>query len=741
MGVKLIRDVTPLVRPRTVAVVGASAKRASQGNIVIDNLLKWNFPGTILPVHPSAETIDGLPALGSIDQLPKQVDTAIVAIPAAGVFDCLDELERVGVRSAIVFANGFSAADEARIRAFGETSAIAVHGPNCMGLVNFVDAVPLYPSRPSLRIRPGRCSLIAQSGSAAISVMNSITVGLSKVVTVGSEFQLAAADYLAWLAGDDDTDVVGIVAESVKDPVDFADAVEKIRSRGKGLVVLKVGQSELGSAATKAHTGALVSNRDAYDRFFAECGVATVRDYDELVASMECLSQSRHRGVAGGVAVAGISGGQTALSCDVADELGVDLARFGTGTMETIRAALPGNNGRNPIDIGATVLAEARKTPEALRAVLADPSVGALAILQDSQASLNPITLQNYMRHIPVYADIGREAEKPVVVVSPTVDPVHEEIANELAAAGVPLLRGLRAGLAAIGKLGIGRIGMAGGWADGHRAGRAPHNTHAVALRRELSGLSGALPPDLCVRILTAYGVPFVRSIVVKDAGEAIARAQEVGFPMVVKIASPDILHRSDIGGVVLGVGGRTDLEEAIARIASNVRVRAPRARIEGFELQEQFEADAEAMIGFAETPPFGSLVVVGSGGTLVELDADRAVALAPVGHEAARKMIASTRLGKRLDGYRGLMPKTDIDKLAQLVERVAMLAHDLGDVIAACDLNPVLIRKGSGEVRLVDALMLLRTDASPSVSVRVERSGTDAERDEHGQPVLNGVQ
>jgi acetyltransferase len=317
------------------------------------------------------------------------------------------------------------------------------------------------------------------------------------------------------------------------------------------------------------------------------------------------------------------------------------------------------------------------------------------------------------MRHIPTYAEIGREARKPVVVVSPTADPIHEEIAAELTAAGVPLLRGLRPGLAAIGKLGVGKVGMAGAWAGRHRTDRQPHNAEAAALRRELAGLSGALPPELCVRILTAYGMPFVRSIVVGNAGEAIERAQEVGFPMVVKIASPDILHRSDVGGVVLDVKGRVDLENAVARIAANVAARAPRARIDGFELQEQFQADAEAMIGFAATPPFGSLVVVGSGGTLVELDADRAVALAPVRRDAARKMIASTRLGKRLAGYRDLMPTTDTEGLAQLVESIAMLAQDLGDLVTACDLNPVLIRKGSGEVRLVDALMLLRADAS----------------------------
>jgi hypothetical protein len=197
-----------------------------------------------------------------------------------------------------------------------------------------------------------------------------------------------------------------------------------------------------------------------------------------------------------------------------------------------------------------------------------------------------------------------------------------------------------------------------------------------------------------------------VRSVVVKTAGEAIERAHEVGFPMAVKIVSPDILHRSDVGGVRLGINSCPELKNAISQISANVIAAAPKARIDGFELQEQFQGDAEAMIGFVAAPPFGSLVVVGTGGTMVELQADKAVRLAPIEMDEAKDMIATTRLGMLLAGYRNLMPKTDMSKLADLVVRTSILAADLGDLVTACDLNPVLVRKQSGEVRLVDALM-----------------------------------
>ena len=694
---------------------------------MIDNLQKWKFPGTIIPVHPSAGMIAGLPALRVIGDLPPNVDMAVVAIPAASVLESLIALEQADVRSAIVFANGFSVEEEAKLRAFGATSKITIHGPNCMGLVNFPDSIPLYPARPSARIRSGRCSLIAQSGSAAISVMNSISVGLSKIVTVGSEFQLAASDYLAWLASDEATDTVGIVAESIRDPVEFAEAAERIRGAGKGLVVLKVGMSELGSAAAKVHTGALITSSDAYDRFFSECGVAVAYDYDELIASMECFSQARPSAGQGGVAIVGISGGQTALACDIAEKVGVKLARFETQTSEAVRSFLPGNSGENPVDLGATVQRELRKIPEALRAVLADSSVGALALLQDAQISLNPYGLESYKEVIGIYGELGKQAAKPVVVVSPTSEALHERIVAVLSEAGIPLLRGLHAGLVGIRNLGIGEIGKAGRWGRVHSQSRPCYNSAAVDLRQELCRVSGALPPELCVRILEAYGLPFVRSVMVKGAREAMDRAHEVGFPMAVKIASPDILHRSDVGGVMLGIGSRPELENAIARIAANVAAAAPKARIDGFELQEQFPADAEAMIGFAATPPFGSLVVVGTGGTLVELQADRAVGFAPIEIDDATDMIEATRLGKLLAGYRNLMPETDTSQLAELVVRTSRLAADLGDLVTACDLNPVLVRKGSGAVRLVDGLMLVGT------TVRSGSESSGASRDGNG--------
>lgn len=698
-----------MVKPRSVAIVGASAKRVTQGNVVISNLKSWGYTGEILPVHPQADHIDGLRAINSIRDIKGETDLAIVAIPAAHVPGMLQELESSSVRSAIVFTNGFSHEEEMAMRAFGARSRIIVHGPNCMGLVNFTDSIPLYPSRPSLRLKPGNVALVAQSGSAAISVMNSTVVGLSKVVTVGSEFQVSAGDYIRWLADDDETRVIGVVAESIKSPHALAEAAECVHAAGKSLIVLKVGRSDVGLAATQAHTGALVSDRDAYDSFFRETNIATVADYDELIASLECSAVARRMVRGASIGIVGISGGQTALACDIADAQAVSVAAFGDATAARVRAALPGTAGNNPVDFGATVNLEDRNTPDAMLAVLNDPNVGAVVALQDTQESLNPATLQNYMNILGVYAEAGRSSETPLVVISPTSENLDPGVRSMLLEHGVPLLRGLSPGLRAVGNLALGKPGLAGTWASQHGPRPSDFNEQAANLRAEIESTANTLDAALSFRLLRAYGIPVTRSIVVKDADEAAARVEEIGFPMVVKVASRDVQHRSDVGGVILDIGDEDELRGAIATISGNIGKALPNATIDGYEMQEQLVDVVEAMAGFTDASPFGQMIVLGSGGTIVELLADRAATLGPLDREQAETMLATTRLSRQLSGYRNLMAPTDTAPLVDVAVRLSQLASDLRDVIAACDLNPVLVRKGTGDVRVVDALFVRR--------------------------------
>ncbi|EDP66605.1 putative pimeloyl-CoA synthetase [alpha proteobacterium BAL199] len=701
----MTRDVSSLIRPATIAVIGASATKRAQGNAVIDNLLSRDCGRRIIPVHRSAGTVQGLATVATIEDLPDGVDLAIASVPAGAAAETARALEARGVKSAIFFASGFSPADGEAFRSLAAASAMNIQGPNCMGLINLNDALFLYPATTSSKIRAGKVAFVAQSGSAAITLMNSAEFGISKIITVGSEFQLTAADYMDWLATDDDTAAIGVVLEAIKDPDAFARAARRIRDNGKSLTILKVGNSEVGSAATLAHTGSMTNDADTYRLYFEANGIATVDDYDELNASLEILSRHGQRHGTGRLAIVGISGGQTALACDVAAAAGIELARFGDAVVRDMGRVSPGTLAQNPIDFGSVVDEAARDIAGSIKAVLDDDGIDVLAVIQDCQAGLHPKSLESYTTPIDAYCRSAVAASKPIVAISPTSEEIHPGVRATFESHGIPIVSGLREGL--VGIRTISRPHPRPPADTPETPGTLARKTRALGLIQDgLKSGRSQLAPDACMEILAAYGIPTPPSLVVGNASEAVARVAEVGFPLAVKIASKDIAHRSELGGVVLGVNDVDGLSAAIARIAGSVAAAAPDAAIDGYELQREVRGDLEAVVGFVASPPFGVKVMVGTGGTLVELTGDLAMGLAPLTVADAQALIASTKLGQRLDGYRNLIARTDTRPLAELVANLSLMARELGDRITGCDLNPVMIRAGSGDVVVVDVLM-----------------------------------
>lgn len=700
-GRSLDAAISLMVRPNVIAVIGASSTRQTLGNVALDNLAAYKFPGRVIPVHEAAREVGGLPTVPSIEALPAGVDVALASVPAAGVADVVRRLDRHGVPTVIVNTSGFSAEQEAELRGLLTETRIVMHGPNCMGLINLTDATPIYTGGITSRVKPGGVALIAQSGSAAISIINSSTAGFSKVITIGSEYEVTGADYLRWLAGDPATSVIGLVLESIPDPDRLADAVDRVQSCGKAVVLLKVGRSATGARATLAHTGALIRSDDAFAAFVARQGIPLVDDYDEMVASLEAFATLRRKAGHTSVAMMGISGGETALACDLCDTIALPLAEFSEATRAGVRAALPGCSGNNPLDTGQTVGRQPDAVLRGMQAIMRGEEVGIGVILQDMQASLPPSGHRNYGAHLAKVAELAQTTDKPLILISPTAEIMSMELRGHLSATGIPTLRGMRPGLVAVKNI--------ASWTN-----RKPH-PHRIRDQgplpepwlSEFGRRRGPLPAHVAAGLLAGYGLPLVKSAIARTVDEAVSKARNIGYPMVVKVASSDVPHRSDIGAVVLGVASDGELRAAIERIERNVRGHLPAAVIEGFELQEELVDCVEAMVGFKATAPYGALVVVGSGGVLVELEADKATSLCPVTAREARSMIESTRLGRTLDGYRGLIPKTDVLPLARLVAALSELAAACHGVIAECDLNPVLIRKGTGEVRIVDALLV----------------------------------
>ena len=502
----------------------------------------------------------------------------------------------------MVFTNGFSLAEEEAFRRFAQTSPMMIYGPNCMGLINITDQLPLYPSTITEKVRRGKVALIAQSGSAAISLMNSTSVGFSKVVTMGSEFQVTAPDYMRWFAGDDETSVVGIVLEQIKDPRSFARAVESIHAAGKAVVVLKVGTSEVGALAVQAHTGALISRNDAYDCFFARCGVPTVADYDEMVATLECFASRPRRAPAAARRRRHFRRRDRAR-LRLAARLNVPIADWSEETAARVKAAQPGSTGRNPLDLGATVHHTVEQDAEAIDAIIEDPAVDALVFIQDAQASLTPTMLGNYLPRIQAYGRHGQKTTKPVVLVSPTSENTHTRITEELSSYGVPVLRGLRNGLVALRNLSIQSQALQGA------KRRRPRRALAAMAppRRSCTSFPvtpARFPPSS--RRASSKPTAFLACARLSCARRRrpSRRAAKIGYPLVVKVASPDIPHRSDVGGVELGIENPKMLRDAIDRISRKTARRGLDARLEGFELQPELTHRVEAMAGFIAAPP-----------------------------------------------------------------------------------------------------------------------------------------
>lgn len=692
-----------LIRPRTVGVIGASPNRQTLGNVVLDNLANFKFSGKVIPVHGEAAEIAGLPAVPSIEELPDEIDMVLASVPAAGVADVIRRLDRKGVRAAIVNTAGFSPVQEAELRQLANESRVLMHGPNCMGLINLSDATPLYTGGITSRIKAGPVALIAQSGSAAISVINSSTVGFSKVVTIGSEYRVTGADYLDWFVTDPSTSVVGLILESVLDPDRFVDAVDRLHAAGKPVVVLKVGRSTVGARATLAHTGALIRNDDAFAGFTRRYGIPLVNDYEELIATLEAFAVNRRWPSHGHVALMGISGGETALACDICDRIGLPLATFSESTSAGVRSALPGVPGQNPLDVGQSVGRQAGGVLAGMTAIMAGDEVGVGIVMQDMQASLPATSHHNYSVHLGSVAELSRKIDKPLVLISPTAEVMSEQLLSRLADTGVPPLRGLRPGLTAVKSI----VDWAARKPDPRRLSDRAPTPERRRLRDEVARISGPLPAELIGRLLAEYRIPVVKFAVAGSAAEAVTLAERIGFPMVAKVVSADVPHRSDVGAVQVGIKDVAGLRAALALIERNIKAKLPDAKIEGFELQEELIDCVEAMVGYQAAPPYGALTIVGSGGVLVELQADKALSLSPVTEEEAGGMLSATRLGKTLDGYRSLIPRTDRRPLTELVARLSQLAADFADILPECDLNPVLTRKGSGDVRIVDALLV----------------------------------
>ncbi|MEI8699265.1 MAG: CoA-binding protein [Mesorhizobium sp.] len=695
-----------LMAPRSVAVIGATERADASSSYVMRNLMAFGFSGTIIPVHPKAEKVFGIPAIPSLDRLDAPADVAVIGIGAAHVLSALEEAGKAGVKAAVVLASGFAETDDegkARQQALvgiARKYGMAICGPNCLGLFNLQSGAALYSSTLSANLRKGQLAILSHSGASAIALSNTGRFGLSHIISSGNSAATDLPNFLSYLADDEATRVIGLVVEAIRDPAAFTSAMQAVHAAGKQVIALRVGKSSKGAEATAAHTGSLAAANEAYEAFFRRTGVIEVADMDEFVETAALCLSLKARPRRRGVAVVGVSGGGVAHVSDIADQVGIDLPEFSQNTIARLKALLPPfATPQNPVDTTGVVFADGAIYRRVFDILAQDPAVGLIVAAQDAPVGLDAGGAAEYVGIADAVAAYAKDATVPVIFMSNLSSGHHPVVRDRLA--GVPVLNGTRAALRA-----VRRLLDATGATIPNAPAIEPAGENDPWAKRLAAGKK--LIEREAKQLLAENGLRVTRerqAVTAQEAGEA---AEAIGFPIVLKIESPDILHKTEAGGVQLGIGSAAEAAEAFTAIMQNAGAYAPGAELRGVVVQEMAGRGVEVLVGLIRHEPFGLGIVVGIGGVLVELVKDAAFDLLPIDCKSAEALIDRTRLGPLLEGYRGA-PQADRQALVETILALSDFAGRYGHLIEAVDLNPVVVfEKG---VCVLDALVIPRAE------------------------------
>lgn len=694
-----------MLEARSVAVVGASVKEGSLGRQMMVELLRGGFEGSIYPVNPGYDDILGHRCYPSIADVPGPVDLAILGVSNQRIEQALRDAVAAGARSTVTFSSLYEAEPPTprlppladRVAAIAREAGIALCGGNGMGFLNLEANLRATGFPTPDHIRRGPVAFVSHSGSAfAALAFNDRGIGFNVIVSSGQELVTDVADYVEHALGLASTRVVALLIETVRRPEAFRSALAYAAERDVPVIALKVGRTERSKSMVAAHSGALAGEDGAFEALFEAYGVLRVATLDEMADAMELFSCPRRVTTGGGIASIHDSGGERALLVDVAADLGVPFARISDATTERIQATLdPGLEAANPLDAWGTGIDADRIFVECFQALHEDPDTAALAFVVDMTRQGEP--------HDEGYVHVARQVfastTKPFCVLSNLASAVANDEAALLRDDGIPLLEGTASGLVALRHL------------LAYRQVRArppvvppPPVPDDVRERWQARLASGEEVGELeALALLADYGIPVAAVRGAISAKEAVAAADEVGWPVALKTAAPGVQHKSDVGGVVLGLGDPEALTAAYDDVAS--RLGSP------VVVAAMAPAGVEVALGVVRDPQFGSLVLVAAGGLLVEILNDRHLALPPLDAPRARALIDRLRVRPLLDGVRGA-PPTDVAALARAVSRLSVLAADLGDQLDAIDVNPMIVTPAG--CLAVDALVIPRPRNEP---------------------------
>lgn len=695
------------LQPRAVAVVGASQRPGTVGSALLSNLQQGGFRGPIYPVHPHAATVHGLPAFPTVSAIGAPVDLALIAVPAAAVEAVITDCARAGVHGVVVISSGFAEVSlsgretEQRLRTMVRASGMRLVGPNCMGVLNTDPQVLLNATFTTPALPPaGNIGMLSQSGALGLAMLDyvqSLQVGISTFVSVGNRADISSNDLLAYWADDPRTDVIVLYLESFGNPRHFARLAPTV-ARRKPIIAVKSGRSTAGGRAAASHSASLATNDTAVEALFEQAGVIRANTLQELF-DVAVLLATQPLAPGPRVGVVTNAGGPGILLADMGETHGLTLPELSPETRATLRTFLPPQAGfANPVDMIASATPE--QYTRTIEAVGADANVDALVVIYIPPLVTDPQAIAQ-----AIAQGAGKvPAQKPVLSVFMTAQgapsALHTGPRGPLPTYIFPESAALA--LAATQRYGRWRARPSG---TPQQLSPFAHSAVRAVIERVLADATDSvwLSPDDLATVLQAAGIPMVQAIqTTPDA--AVATAERLGYPLVAKIISPDVLHKSDVGGVILGL----DTPDAVAAAVNTLveRARQLGARLDGILLQRQVASGLEALVGVTTDPLFGPLLVCGLGGTLVEVLHDVAFRLTPVSDTDAAEMLTTLRANVLFDGYRGA-PAGDREALLHVILRVSALVESVPE-LQELDLNPVkILAPGAGVIALDGRLRL----------------------------------
>ncbi len=712
MDNKRTRDLKPLLVPESIAVVGASEKFGA-GSLVIENLRSLGYRGQIIPVNPSYSTVSGLPCYPSLVEVPpeKKIDCVAIVLGYRQVIPVLEQAAERGVRGAWAFASGFAETGQEgvqrqeQLRRLCQEKDILFCGPNCVGYVNLHGRVGTFSAPISPTLQRGKVGAVAQSGSVILALANSNRgIGFSALISSGNEAVLDTVDYLDYFLEDENTTVIIAFLEGIRRPDAFVQVCERAGELNKPIIAVKVGRSELAQKTAVTHTGALTGSDRVHDALFRKLGVIRVDDLDQLLETAEAFVHCRDRLPRGDrVGMITVSGGEIGLIGDLAERFSLSFPPLSKTARESLEKRLPPFSPiGNPLDAWGS--GDLRETyPACLEVLAKEQGLDVIAVSQDSPPGMAE-------KQVGQYADVARAAVsaassgKPIVVFSHVSGGLDPTLKGILDRGDIPFLQGTGESLRAIHHLvEYGRFQKRRD-VKPEASGRSP--AHLTEMIENLRGERRVLPHGDSTEILTAYGIQVVAEALATDVEQGLEAAEAIGYPVVLKGQSPQIPHKTDAGLVRLNIQNRTELQTAFEEVSSRAHEYDPTATFEGVLVQEMVPQQAtEVIVGISKDPFLGPAVILGLGGTLVELLKDTSVRLPPISLADAYSMISELKGKSLLEGFRG-RERGDIDSLAYALVQVGQMAVDLRDVLFSLDLNPLMILPGKGGAQVVDLVM-----------------------------------